>query len=71
MLHVHYNIIFEELPQKFNNDNILVEQGCVSIKEQTFHSRNMLILTKFLYFVMFGTRDLRHMVKNNNKKKSP
>jgi hypothetical protein len=25
-----------------------------------FHSRNMVILTKFLDFVMFGTRDLGH-----------
>jgi hypothetical protein len=30
---VHYNISFEEMLQRLNNDNILVEQGCAGIKK--------------------------------------
>jgi hypothetical protein len=51
------------MSQRLNNDNILVEQGCAGIKNKhfvDFHSRNMVILTKFLDFVMFWTRDLGH-----------
>jgi hypothetical protein len=33
---VHYDINFEVMPQRFINDNILMEQGCASIKKQTF-----------------------------------
>ena len=36
LLQVHYNISFEVMSQRFINDNILVEQGCASIKKQTF-----------------------------------
>ena len=36
LLQVHYNISFEVMSQRFINDNILVEQGCPSIKKQTF-----------------------------------
>jgi hypothetical protein len=64
MIQVHYDISFEIMSQRFNNDYILVEQGCASIKKNqtflNFHSRNMVIFSKFLDFVMFGTRDLRH-----------
>jgi ribosomal protein S19 len=59
------------MSQRLNNDNILVEQGCASIKKTkhfvNFHSRNMVILTKFLDFVMFGTRDLGHNGENFKK----
>jgi hypothetical protein len=67
---VHYNISFEVMSQRFINNNILVEQGCASIKEQTFfdfHSSNMVIFSKFLDFVMFGTGDLGHSGKNKKK----
>jgi hypothetical protein len=33
-----------------------------------FHSRNMVILTKFLDLVMFGTRDLGHNGEKLKKK---
>jgi hypothetical protein len=33
LLQVHYNISFEVMSQRFINDNILVEQGCASIKK--------------------------------------
>jgi hypothetical protein len=33
LLQVHYNICFEVMSQRFINDNILVEQGCASIKK--------------------------------------
>jgi hypothetical protein len=36
-----------------------------------FHSRNMVILTKFLDFVMFGTRDLGHNGIKSKTKKIP
>jgi hypothetical protein len=36
LLQVHYDISFEVMSQRFINDNILVEQGCASIKKQTF-----------------------------------
>jgi hypothetical protein len=36
LLQVHYNISFEVMSQRFINDNILMEQGCASIKKQTF-----------------------------------
>jgi hypothetical protein len=36
LLQVHYNINFEVMSQRFINDNILVEQGCASIRNQTF-----------------------------------
>jgi hypothetical protein len=36
LLQVNYNISFEVISQWLNNDNILVEQGCASIKKQTF-----------------------------------
>jgi hypothetical protein len=36
LLQVHNNISFEGMSQRLNNDNILVEQGCASIKKQTF-----------------------------------
>jgi hypothetical protein len=57
---VHYNISFEVMSQRLINDNILVEQGCASIKKQTFvdfHSRNMVnfYFSKLLDFGMFGT----------------
>jgi hypothetical protein len=61
MLQVHYNISFEVKSQRFNND-ILAEQGCASIKKQTFlnfHSRNV-IFSIFWDFVMSETRDLGH-----------
>jgi hypothetical protein len=35
LLQVHYNISFEVMSQRFINDNILMEQGCASIKKQT------------------------------------
>jgi hypothetical protein len=71
MLQEHYNISFEIMSQRFNKDYILVEQGCASIKEQTFlnfHNRNMVIFSKFLDFVMFRTRDLRHNGEKLKKK---
>jgi hypothetical protein len=36
LLQVHYNISFEVVSQRFIDDNILVEQGCASIKKETF-----------------------------------
>jgi hypothetical protein len=36
LIHVHYIVSFEVTSQRFINDNILVEQGCASIKKQTF-----------------------------------
>jgi hypothetical protein len=33
LLQVHYNISFEVMSQRFNNYNIVVEQGCASIKK--------------------------------------
>jgi hypothetical protein len=33
LLHVHYTISYEVMSQRFHNNNIVVEQGCVSIKE--------------------------------------
>jgi hypothetical protein len=33
LLQVHYNINFEVVSQRLNNDNILVEQGCAGIKK--------------------------------------
>jgi hypothetical protein len=33
LLQVHYNISFEVMSQRLNNDNILVEQGCAGIKK--------------------------------------
>jgi hypothetical protein len=36
LLQVHFNISFEVMSQRFIIDNILVEQGCASIKKQTF-----------------------------------
>jgi hypothetical protein len=50
--------------QRFNNDNILLEQACANIKKQTFvhfHCKNMVILSKFLDFVMFEAKDLAHI----------
>jgi hypothetical protein len=55
MLQVYYNISFEIMLQRFNNDNVVVEQGCASIKKQTFlnfHSRNIVIFIKFLDLVI-------------------
>jgi hypothetical protein len=57
------------ISQRFNNDNILVEQGCASIKNKhsvDFHSRNMVILSIFLDFVMFETGDLWHIDEKFN-----
>jgi hypothetical protein len=51
------------MSQRFINDNILVEQGCASIKNKhfvDFHSRNMVIFSKFLDFLMFENGDLGH-----------
>jgi hypothetical protein len=31
LLQVHFNISFEVMSQRLNNDNILVEQGCAGI----------------------------------------
>jgi hypothetical protein len=36
MPQVHYNINFEIVLQRFNNDNILVKQADANIKKQTF-----------------------------------
>jgi hypothetical protein len=69
LLQVHYNISFEVMSQRFIDDNIfniLMEQGCASIKNQVlknkhfvdFHSRNMVIFSKFLDIVIFGTGNL-------------
>jgi hypothetical protein len=33
LLQVHYNISFEVMSQRLNNDNILMEQGCAGIKK--------------------------------------
>jgi hypothetical protein len=44
-----------------------LEQGCAVCEIWDFHSRNMAILTKFLNFVMFGTRDLGHNGKKFKK----
>jgi hypothetical protein len=33
LLHVHYNITFEVMSLRLNNDNIVVEQGCAGIKK--------------------------------------
>jgi hypothetical protein len=44
MPQVHCNINFKIVSQRFNYDNILVEQTCAKIKKQTFvhfHCRNM------------------------------
>jgi hypothetical protein len=58
------------MSQRFIDDNILVEQGCASIKNKhfvDFHSRNMVIFSEFLDFVIFGTGDL---VQNGEKFKT-
>jgi hypothetical protein len=50
-----------------------VEQGYASIKNKhfiDFHSRNMVIFSKFLDFVMFGTGDLGHNAEKFKKKKN-
>jgi hypothetical protein len=44
-----------------------LEQGCASCEIWEFHSRNMAILTKFLDFAMFGTRDPGHNGKKSKK----
>jgi hypothetical protein len=36
LLQVHYNISFEVISQRLNNDDILVEQGCAGIKKYPF-----------------------------------
>jgi hypothetical protein len=33
LIQVHYNISFEVMSQKLNNDNILVEQSCAGIEK--------------------------------------
>ena len=33
LLQVHYDISFEVMSQRLNNDNIVVEQGCAGIKK--------------------------------------
>jgi hypothetical protein len=48
LLQVHYNISFDVMSQRLINNNILVEQGCASIKKQTFlcprHDRGHIVL---------------------------
>jgi hypothetical protein len=66
LLQVHYSISFKVMSQRFINSNILVEQGCASIKKQTFFffifiaEIRYFFFSKFLDFVMFGTGDLGH-----------
>jgi hypothetical protein len=64
MPQVHYKINFEIVSQRFNDDNIFVEQACADIKNQTFlnfHCRYMVIFNKFLDFVIFERKDLGHI----------
>jgi hypothetical protein len=73
LLQVHYNS-FEVMSQRFNNDNILVEQAVLVLKNKhfvDFHSRNMVIFSKLLDFVMSGTGDLGHNGEKVKKKKIP
>jgi hypothetical protein len=44
-----------------------LEQGCAVCEIREYHSRNMVISTKFMDFVMFGTRDLGHNGEKFNK----
>jgi hypothetical protein len=67
---VHFNISFEVMSQRLDNDNILVSKAVLVLKNKhfvDFHSRNMVMLTKFFDFVMFGTRDLGHNGVNLKK----
>jgi hypothetical protein len=60
LLHKDINIT-ESLWHYFKTNIIMhLEQDCALCEIWEFHSRNMLILTKFLDFVMFGTRELWH-----------
>jgi hypothetical protein len=47
---------------------MILEQGCAVYEISEFHSRNMVISTKFMDFVMFGTRDLGHSGEKLKKK---
>jgi hypothetical protein len=64
MPQVHFNIKFEIVSQRFNNDNILVEQACANIKNKqtfvNFYCINIVAFCKSLDFVMFETKNVMH-----------
>jgi hypothetical protein len=62
-------IIIESLLHYFKTDIIMhLEHGCALCEIWEFRCRNMVILTKILDFVMFGTRNLRHNDEKLKKK---